>query len=44
MKMKEFGPPGGAHIPGTPLDLPMNTIPRMPVEATYRHYLPVILI
>ena len=23
MKMKEFGPPGGARVPGAPLDPPM---------------------
>ena len=27
MKMKEFGPPGGARVPGTPpLDPPMVTV------------------
>ena len=26
MKMKEFGPPGGACVPGAPLDPPMLTI------------------
>ena len=27
MKMKEFGPPGGARAPGAPLDLPMTMSP-----------------
>ena len=26
MKLKEFGPPGGARVPGAPLDPPLSTI------------------
>ena len=39
MKMKEFGPTGGARVPGAPLDTPMtNDVSRMADKESYGYF------